>query len=144
MGIAYLPCSITSSTRRDARRATRDDDRREETHVAQIRPFAGIRYSRKKPDISNQIAPPYDVLDDAGKAKLTARSPTNIVGIDLPFMPPKSVGPDEVYAGADATFQSWLRDGVLVRDHRPALYPHTQTYEHAGKTFHRRGFIALV
>ena len=112
--------------------------------MAQIRPFAGIRYSRKNPDISNQVAPPYDVLDDAGKAKLTAKSPTNIVNIDLPFMPPKSVGPDEVYAGANATFQSWQRDGVLVRDHRPALYPYTQTYEHAGKTFHRRGFIALV
>jgi len=112
--------------------------------LAQIRPFAGIRYSRKHPDISAMIAPPYDVLDEAGKAKLQAKHPNNIVNVDLPFMPPKSVGPDAVYEQASATFQNWLASGVLVKDTRPALYPYTQTYEHAGKKFHRRGFIALV
>ena len=34
--------------------------------------------------------------------------------------------------------------GVLQQDKRRALYPYTQTYEYAGKTFHRRGFICLV
>jgi uncharacterized protein (DUF1015 family) len=113
-------------------------------HVAQIRPFAGIRYSRKHPDVSALIAPPYDVLDDAGKAKLQAKDPHNIVSVDLPFMPPKSVGPDAVYEQANTTLQSWLTSRVLVRDTRPALYPYSQTFEHAGKKFHRRGFIALV
>ncbi|MGB7161205.1 MAG: DUF1015 domain-containing protein [Tepidisphaeraceae bacterium] len=112
--------------------------------MAQIRPFAGIRYSKKHPDISAMIAPPYDVLDEAGKASLQAKHPANIVSVDLPFVPPKSVGPDEVYKLADATLQSWLKSGVLVRDVRPALYPYTQTFDHAGKKFHRRGFIALV
>ena len=112
--------------------------------MAQIRPFAGIRYSKKHPDISAMIAPPYDVLDEAGKAKLQAKHPNNIVNIDLPFMPPKSVGPDEVYEKANATMEGWLASRVLVRDTRPALYPYMQTYEHAGKKFHRRGFIALV
>ena len=42
------------------------------------------------------------------------------------------------------TFQAWLHAGILVRDPRPALYPYTQSYEHAGRTYHRRGFIALV
>lgn len=112
--------------------------------MAQIRPFAGIRYSKKHPDISALIAPPYDVLDEAGKAKLQAKHPANIVSVDLPFVPPKSVGPDEVYKLADATLQSWLKSGVLVQDARPALYPYTQTYDHAGKMFRRRGFITLV
>ncbi len=112
--------------------------------MAQIRPFAGIRYSKKHPDVSAMIAPPYDVLDEAGKAALQAKHPNNIVSVDLPFMPPKSVGPDAVYEQSNATFQSWLSSGVLVRDTRRALYPYSQTYEHAGKKFHRRGFIALV
>jgi uncharacterized protein (DUF1015 family) len=128
-GIAYLRRPSTSKRR---------------PPVAQIRPFAGIRYSKKHPDISAMIAPPYDVLDEAGKANLQARHPANIVSVDLPFVPPKSVGPDQVYKLADATLQSWLKSGVLVRDVRPALYPYCQTYEHAGKKFHRRGFIALV
>ncbi|HEY7089219.1 MAG TPA: DUF1015 domain-containing protein [Tepidisphaeraceae bacterium] len=113
--------------------------------MATIRPFTGIHYaSRPDLELSKVIAPPYDVLDDAGKAKLQAKHANNIVTIDLPFMPPKSVGPDEVYAKANAALQGWLSAGVLVRDKRPALYPYTQTYEHNGRTFHRRGFVCLV
>jgi uncharacterized protein (DUF1015 family) len=113
--------------------------------LATIRPFAGIHYaSRPDLELSKLIAPPYDVLDDAQKAALQAKHPNNIVSVDLPFMPPKSVGPDEVYEKANTTLQAWLSAGVLVQDRRPAIYPYTQTFEHAGKTFHRRGFVCLV
>src|SRR4029079_7035742 len=70
--------------------------------------------------------------------------PNNIVNVDLPFMPPKALGPDEVYEKANHVLQALLRAGVLEKDARTATYPYTQTYEHNGKTFHRRGFIALV
>jgi uncharacterized protein (DUF1015 family) len=113
--------------------------------LAHLRPFAAIRYARNPQlNLSNLIAPPYDVLDDAQKAALQAKDPHNIVSVDLPFMPPKSVGPDEVYIKADATIQSWIQQGILKKDARPAFYPYTQSYEHAGRTFHRRGFICLV
>jgi uncharacterized protein (DUF1015 family) len=112
--------------------------------LAQIRPFAGIRFGKQFTDISNLIAPPYDVLDDASKAALQARHPNNIVTVDAPWMPPKTVGPDGEYEKANHTLQAWFSSGVLVRDRRPALYPYTQTFDYAGKTFHRRGFIALV
>jgi uncharacterized protein (DUF1015 family) len=113
--------------------------------LADIRPFSGIRYaSRPDLDLSKLIAPPYDVLDDAGKAALQAKHPNNIVTIDLPHMPPKTVGPDLVYHEADTTLKAWLSSGVLVRDKRPAMYPYSQSYEYNGRAFHRRGFICLV
>jgi uncharacterized protein (DUF1015 family) len=113
--------------------------------VAQIHPLAGIHYARTpKLDFSSVIAPPYDVLDDKAKATLQKRHPDNIVTVDLPFLPPKSVGPDAVYAQASATFDSWLHAGILTRDPHPALYPYTQSFQRRGRTFHRRGFIALV
>src|SRR5690348_16101694 len=72
------------------------------THVADIRPFAAIKYvPSPKLNVSEVIAPPYDVLNEQQKAALQARHPNNIVTVDLPFMPPKSVGPDEVYARAN-------------------------------------------
>src|SRR5262245_23636152 len=81
--------------------------------LADIRPFAGIHFAaRADLDLSRLLAPPYDVLDDAGKAALQARHPNNIVTVDLPFMPPKSVGPDEVYQKADTTLKAWLSSGV--------------------------------
>jgi uncharacterized protein (DUF1015 family) len=112
--------------------------------LAQIRPFAGIRYGRQFSDVSAVIAPPYDVLNEAQKQALQARHPNNIVTVDLPWMPPKTVGPDDAYEKANMTLEAWLASGILQRDRRPAFYPYTQTYTFAGKTFHRRGFIALV
>src|ERR1019366_5160907 len=41
--------------------------------VPQIRPFAGIHFSKTMgPDISRLIAPPFDVLDEKSKAALQA------------------------------------------------------------------------
>jgi len=113
--------------------------------VAQIRPFAGYRYSRNKGyDFSSLIAPPYDVLDEAAKAALLARHPNNINVVDLPHMPAKTVGPDATYAQAADTLRQWITGGIIERDARPALYPYTQTYSHGQRNFHRRGVIALV
>ncbi len=113
--------------------------------MAQIRPFAAIRYvAPAGRDVSALIAPPYDVLDERGKGALQARHPNNIVSIDLPHLPPKTVGPDLVYQQANATLQAWLKDGVLARDRAAGLYPYVQTYDWAGRTFRRRGFFALV
>jgi len=113
--------------------------------MAQIRPFRGVRYSRRRGnDISNLIAPPYDVLNEQDRSRLQAKDPHNVVTVDLPHVPPKSAGPDEAYDKANINLQAWLHSGVLERDGRPALYPYTQSYEHNGRMFHRRGFIALV
>jgi uncharacterized protein (DUF1015 family) len=113
--------------------------------MAHIRPFAAIRYANR-PDLnfSNVIAPPYDVIDDRGKAALQAKHPNNIVTVDFPYTVPKTAGPDDVYDHAAITFKSWMSAGILKRDHRPALYPYTQVYQHHGRTLHRHGFIALV
>jgi uncharacterized protein (DUF1015 family) len=113
--------------------------------VAHIRPFAAVRYAHRPDlDLSKLLAPPYDVLDEKGKAELVARHPNNVVTIDLPWLPPKSVGPDEAYANANIALRSWLSAGILARDHRPALYPYMQSYDHGGRTHHRKGFICLV
>lgn len=110
-----------------------------------IRPFAAVRYvPAADRDVSSLIAPPYDVLNEAGKAALVARHPHNVVSVDLPWLPPKTVGPDDVYGKADMTLKSWLSAGILQQDRRRALYPYTQSYEHHGRTYHRRGFMGLV
>ena len=113
--------------------------------MAQIRPFAGIRFSSAAgADNSDFIAPPYDVLDAAGKAKLLAKSPFNIVAIDLPHVPPKQLGPPAAYEAAAATMQKWLDSGVLVKGGRRATYAYEQTFDIDGHPHHRRGIIVLV
>lgn len=111
-----------------------------------IRPLRAIRYATdsRQLDVSTRIAPPYDVIDEAGKADLLAPDPKNFVKIDLPHMPPKSAGPPAAYAAAAATLQEWLRDGTMVRDERPALYVYHQRYQHAGTAYVRKMFFARL
>jgi uncharacterized protein (DUF1015 family) len=113
--------------------------------MAHIRSFSAIHYNKTRfPDMSAVIAPPFDVLDQAQKTALQARHPNNIVNVDLPHIPPKAAGPAEVYERSDVTLRSWLDAGILVRERRTAFYPYMQTYDHAGRKVHRRGFFALV
>lgn len=113
--------------------------------MAHISQFAAIRYARRPGlEMSNLIAPPFDVLDENAKAALRAKHPNNIVTIDLPHLPPKTVGPARAYGEANITLQAWLNSGILIQDIRPALYPYMQSFLHNGRTLHRRGFFCLV
>jgi uncharacterized protein (DUF1015 family) len=113
--------------------------------VPQIRPFAGIHFSKTMgPDISRLIAPPFDVLDEKSKAALQAGHANNIVTIDLPYLPPKAVGPDAVYVRANETLQAWMGAKILEKSPRPAIYPYAQSFDHSGRKYHRRGFFAAV
>lgn len=110
--------------------------------MAQIEPFSAIRYSEK--ELSALVAPPYDILNEADKKALLAKDEHNIVAIDLPFLPPKSAGPDAVYQRAAGEMTSWLDIRCLVRDTEPALYVYHQTYRLGSKTLTRRMFFARL
>lgn len=114
--------------------------------MSQIRPIPAIRYAPKAAsnDISTRIAPPYDVIDKAGKEALLARDPANFIKIDLPHVPAKDAGPPAVYEAAAAQFNGWLADGTLTRDAAPAYYAYHQTYNHAGTRYVRKMFFARL
>jgi uncharacterized protein (DUF1015 family) len=85
------------------------------------------------------VAPPYDVIDEAGRASLLAKSPNNIVVLDLP------VG-DDPYATAASELQRWIAEGILVRDEQPALWAVEQVYSipGGGGRLTRRGFLGRM
>jgi uncharacterized protein (DUF1015 family) len=77
--------------------------------VADVRPFRAVRYADPSPEVT---APPYDVLDTSQRAEFRARDPHNVVWL--------TCDPDEPAAGR--RFRTWLADGILIRDERPALW----------------------
>ncbi len=101
--------------------------------MSEVRPFAALRFTR---DPEPRIAPPWDVLSDAERARFGAE-PENIVHLTLP------PGPEGArdYAAARATLDAWQRDGVLARDAAPALYP---LAERTPRGRLRRGFFAAL
>jgi uncharacterized protein (DUF1015 family) len=107
--------------------------------MADVQPLRALHYD---PGVAGSlgelIAPPYDVIDAAGRAELAARSPYNVVHVDLP------VGEDP-YADAAARFADWQREGAVVRDGAPALWALSQDFrDPAGEQRTRRGFLCRV
>jgi len=111
--------------------------------MAEIQPLRALHYNLARfPSLAAVIAPPYDVVDDAQRTALLARSPHNIVALDLPQ--PTADEPDR-YARAAALLGQWTADGVLVRDDTPALWALEQEFTGPdGAVRTRRGFFARV
>jgi len=118
--------------------------------MAEIVPFRGILYhpeSRNRPDLSDLLAPPYDVISEAQRQALCGRSPFNAVQLILPK--DRAGGEtDERYSEAATTLSRWLGAGILRRDETPAIYRYHQVFTPPGQPAAvpvvRRGFIARI
>jgi uncharacterized protein (DUF1015 family) len=118
--------------------------------MADVRPLNALHYDLAKVgSLDAVLAPPYDVIDAAGRARLLQRSPHNAVAIDLPkpFDPadPDSDPSDDPYEGAARTIDAWRAEGVLAADAEPAFWALTQDYTAPDGTAHsRHGILARV
>jgi len=110
--------------------------------VAGVEPFRALHYDLGKVGtLQDVVAPPYDVIDEAQRAELVARSPRNVVELDLPRDP----GGGDPYAHASTLLDQWRAEGTLVADEAAAIWALTQDYTAPdGRSLTRRGFLARV
>jgi uncharacterized protein (DUF1015 family) len=110
--------------------------------MAEIAPFRGLRYDLSRVgDAARILAPPYDVISEGDRLDLEARHGQNVVRLELP----RGEG-DLRYQNAHQLLESWIAEGVLRLDERPALYRYQQDFQFppAGRRYTRKGFIGLV
>jgi len=113
--------------------------------MAQINPFKAIRFNiEHQRDLSSLLAPPYDVIDQGRRDLLAAGDRHNIVHIDLPHMPPSSLGPPQAYARSAELLKDWLDRNILVTDSQPALYYYQQTFKIGSASHTRKAFFCRV
>ncbi len=118
--------------------------------MADVRPLNALHYDLGKVgSLDAVLAPPYDVIDAPGRARLLERSPHNAVAIDLPkpFDPadPASNPTGDPYQEAAKTIDAWRAEGALVDDAEPAFWALTQDYTAPdGSTHSRHGILARV
>lgn len=117
-----------------------------EEPVPRLRPFRALRYDPTiVGDPALVTAPPYDVIDDALRARLIERHPANVVRLDLPA---EGSGdePDDRYRHAARTLAGWRSDGTLRKDPHPSVYVYEQIYRVPGTDTVRtqRGFFARL
>jgi uncharacterized protein (DUF1015 family) len=110
--------------------------------MAEVRPLSALHYNLAAiPELADVVAPPYDVIDAARRERLLARSPFNVVEIDLPVAP----GGGDPYEHAAETLEEWELQGILSADREPALWALTQDYEGPDGSRHtRRGLLCKV
>jgi uncharacterized protein (DUF1015 family) len=104
--------------------------------MAEVQPLRTLRYDPAAVgSLDEVIAPPYDVIDDEQRARLSERSRYNVVEIDLP----------RSYEQAAETMRVWSERGVLVHEEEPAVWVLRQDYNAPdGAERTRTGFFARV
>src|SRR6059036_2968499 len=91
--------------------------------MAQVEPLYALHYDvNKTGGLQDVVAPPYDVIDADQRAELEAKSPYNVVAIDLP----QDHG--DPYAHAASTLSTWRSEGAVVHDEQPAVWALAQDY----------------
>ncbi|NOS80780.1 MAG: DUF1015 domain-containing protein [Nitrospira sp.] len=118
--------------------------------MSTIIPFHGLRYDTTiVGDITQVVAPPYDIIDAAGQKALHDRHPHNIIRLELGLDQPGDSPAQNRYSRAGSTLRDWLKSGALKRDGAPTLYYHTIEYTapyapSGAPTKTLKGFLATV
>ncbi|HXZ87349.1 MAG TPA: DUF1015 domain-containing protein [Candidatus Binataceae bacterium] len=103
-----------------------------------IEPFAAMIFNRGRcGSLKDVVAPPYDLIDAKRQDELYARSPYNVVRLELNREP-------DPYDAAAVTLRQWIADRVVERAARPAIYSYTQKFELEGRRLTRHGLIARI
>ncbi len=110
--------------------------------MVDFRPFRAVRYTAEAGDLADLICPPYDVIAPDHEQELLARSPHNMVRLELAELtgPP----PPSRYADAAGALATMLGDGVLRRDDAAAYYVLRQRFPLGGVVRERLSLLGAL
>jgi uncharacterized protein (DUF1015 family) len=93
--------------------------------VPRFLPFIGLRYAHSHvASLDDVVCPPYDVISESERLALEARSPYNVVRLELPH----DEGAGDRYEQAATLLDGWRDGGVLHRDGTPRFYGYRMRY----------------
>jgi uncharacterized protein (DUF1015 family) len=108
--------------------------------MAELKPLCALHYDLQRTGgLQTVIAPPYDVIDERQHEELEARSPYNVVRVDLPR------GNGDRYENAAKQLAEWEREEVIVRDMDETIWLLAQEYTGPDQVNRiRHGILARV
>src|SRR6059036_749155 len=102
--------------------------------MAEVQPFRGFRYDLARVgNLSDVVAPPYDVIDPALQQALYDRSPYNTVRLILNKETSADSEHNNRYTRSAQSLRDWINDGILAQDSARCLYVYEQDFEVEGK-----------
>lgn len=120
--------------------------------MIEIRPFRGLRYSASHiRDLSNVVAPPYDVITPDLQESLYETHQYNCVRLTFGKIYGSDTPDDNRYTRSAQSLQGWMAKGILAAEAEPSIYITQQEYPvplwpHGPMTPTKRkqiGFVAL-
>ncbi len=103
-------------------------------------PFRGTRYAARG-DVSDLMAPPYDVISPDRRDELANRHPHNAVHLDLPVDEHDA----DRYQAACRRLHAWMDEDVLAIDAQAAFYVYRMDYTSAlGRAAETTGVIGAL
>ena len=116
-----------------------------------VQPFRALTYREHGPEhLARVSSPAYDLVTAAGRDRLAAADPHNIVRLILPHVepqvPPAASRPERDRRSAEAAasmLRRWRDDGVLVQDRTPGLWCYEMAGPGTARTVGWLGAVAL-
>ncbi|HXU32184.1 MAG TPA: DUF1015 domain-containing protein [Thermoanaerobaculia bacterium] len=99
--------------------------------------FEGLRYGASAGNPGPLAALPYDQINPALRDRYQAESPFQFVHLTCPVAPEG----EDPYVRAAGLHATWMADGEVVRDEKPAIYPYVIELAGGGR---RLGVVGLI
>ena len=113
--------------------------------MADVQPFCGLRYNVELiKDSTAVISPPYDIISAEEQKAYHQQSPYNVIRLEFGEEFPTDSTQDNKYTRAANTLESWLKEGVLIREPAPAFYVFQHRFAQEGGIKERWGLTARV
>ncbi|KGA94773.1 DUF1015 domain-containing protein [Leptospirillum ferriphilum] len=115
--------------------------------MSEIVPFRGLVYKNGlKENMDRLTAPPYDIISKEAQKEFYAMDPNNVIRLELPIPPDKETPGNNRYTEARKELDRMRREGILVVDPQPAIYPYSMTYKdpYTRKERTIRGLVARI
>lgn len=114
--------------------------------MATISPFRALRYNTDKiSDLSKVMTPPYDIISPEQQDAFYEVSPYNVIRLEYGKEFPSDNETNNRYTRAQESLQEMLRNQILIRENRPALYIYEQVFTLPnGETKSYKGIFCLV
>jgi len=110
-----------------------------------IEPFRAWRYNLGHiGELSDVVAPPYDVIDDELRDALYKRHPCNVIRLILNREEPGDDDARNRYTRAARFLRQWREEQVLFEEGEPALYVYHQEFTVEGQVYTRRHLLARM
>lgn len=106
--------------------------------MAIIKAYKGLRFNCEKAGkIDELVCPPYDIINDEQREGYIQTNPHNIIRLELP-------NGENRYSQASEILESWLSDGTLIKEDKPAIYIYEEEFTAYGERKSIKGIICRV